>query len=167
MTTLMDSNLTAEAVNPLMAATAEVFEMMIGCKPTRTGLFLKEPSPLTYEVSAAIGITGRANGLVVLSLSKQAAIGVYMGMLGIAAQRIDAAVLDAVGELTNMVVGMAKARMASLELSISIPNMVHGREHTIHFPSSVQPICITFDAPVGPFAIEAGFTANQPKDPVR
>jgi len=48
--------------------------------------------------------------------------------------------------------------MERLELSISIPNIVSGVDHVIHYPSNVRPICISFESEVGSFAIEVGFT---------
>ena len=48
--------------------------------------------------------------------------------------------------------------MEQLELSISIPNIVSGKDHNVHYPSNVTPICIVYDSEIGPFAIEVGFT---------
>ena len=111
-----------------------------------------------FELSAVIGITGRANGTIVLSLSKCAALEVLNRMVGIEVTEIDADVCDAVGELTNMIAGSVKAKLEKMELSISIPNIVSGKGHNIHYPSSVQPMCILFDSEIGPFSIEVGFT---------
>jgi len=62
-----------------------------------------------------------------------------------------------VGELTNMIAGAAKAQLAHLELSISIPNIVTGPDHVVHYPTEVTPICILFESELGDFIIEVGF----------
>ncbi len=149
---------TAECINPVLSATRSVFETMLNCTPTRTGLVLKENMSPRYELSAVIGISGKIAGTIVLSLSKAAAMEVLNRMVGIEATTINSDVCDAVGELTNMIAGSAKAQMERLQLSISIPNIVSGKDHEIHYPSNVQPICLIFDSEVGPFAIELGFS---------
>ena len=57
-----------------------------------------------------------------------------------------------------MIAGSAKAQLAQLELSISIPNIVSGKDHTVHYPSDVKPLCIIFESDIGPFAVEVGFS---------
>ena len=57
-----------------------------------------------------------------------------------------------------MVAGGAKAQLAQLDLSLGIPNVVTGPGHSVHFPSNVQPMCISFESDLGSFAIEVGFT---------
>lgn len=152
------SALTAEFINPILSATKSVFETMLNCSPRRAGLVLKENMSPRYELSAVIGVTGRAAGTIVVSLSRSAAVQVLERMVGAQADEINTEVCDAVGELTNMIAGSAKAQLAQLELSISIPNLVSGVDHHVHYPSDVQPICIVFDSEIGPFAIEVGFS---------
>ncbi|VAX35831.1 Chemotaxis protein CheX [hydrothermal vent metagenome] len=154
------SSLTAEYINPIIKATVDVFEMMLECTPRRTGLSLKSNTSPSYELSAVIGVSGKAAGTIVLSLSLETALGVLEGMLGIQETEITSEVCDAAGELTNMIAGSAKAQLEQHELSISIPNIISGVGHEIHYPSSVQPFCLTFESDLGPFAIEVGFTST-------
>lgn len=151
-------SMTAEYINPVISATKSVFETMLDCTPTRTGLMLKETMSPRHELSAVIGVTGKVAGTIVVSMSHSAALGVLERMLGIKAPEINTEVCDAVGELTNMIAGSAKSQLERLELSISIPNLISGSNHNVHYPSNVQPICIVFDSEIGPFAIEVGFT---------
>jgi len=149
---------TAEYINPVISATRTVFETMLNCTPKRTALILKETMSSRHELSAVIGVTGKVAGTIVLSLSREAALEVLNRMVGVEAEDINTEVCDAAGELTNMIAGAAKAQMERLELSISIPNIVSGVEHEVHYPSSVTPFCIVFESEIGPFAIEVGFT---------
>ena len=138
---------TADYVNPLITAPRTVFEMM-----------LKETMAPKHELSAIIGVTGKVAGTIVLSLSRGAALEVFNRMVGIEVSEIDSDVCDAVGKLTNMIADSAKAQLERLQLSISIPNIISGKDHTVHYPSNVTPICIIFDSEIGPFAIEVSFT---------
>lgn len=152
------SALTADYVNPIIEAVRTVFETMLDCTPHRTGLALKETNTPKHELSAVIGITGKAAGTIVLSLARETSLEVLHRMVGIETTEIDADVCDAVGELTNMIAGAAKAKMERFELSISIPNIVSGKDHVVHYPSDVKPICILFESEIGVFSIEVGFS---------
>jgi len=157
--TAMNSSLTAEYVNPVLASTRNVFETMLGCTPKRTGLALSESTSSRHELSATIGISGKVMGTIVVSLSRTAALNVFKRIVGTEAEDFDADVCDTVGELTNMIAGSAKSQLERLDLSISLPNIVSGKDHAIHFPSNVQPICISYESELGPFSVEVGFSA--------
>lgn len=151
--------MTAEYVNPVISATRDVFEMMLGCTPKRSGLQLKGPGSPSHDVSAVIGVTGPVcRGTIVLCFSKGVAIQAFERILGSVQSEINGEVCDAVGELTNMIAGSAKAQLAHLDLSISLPNIVVGRDHKVMYSSEVQPICILFDSEIGEFLIEVGFS---------
>jgi len=161
MSTSVTPAMTVDYVNPVISSTRNVFEMMLGCTPRRTGLMLKGENAPKHELSAVIGITGKAAGTIIVSFSKEVAIEVLQRMVGTDAQEINSDVCDAVGELTNMIAGGAKAQLAHLELSISIPNIVSGPDHKVHYQSEIKPICILFESEIGPFMIEVGFTSLQ------
>lgn len=143
-------------INPFVKSIANVFDTMLDCSIKRTGLSLKDSNSPSYEVSAVIGLSGKANGSVVLSLSRSVAYLVVERMLGREATQIDADVVDAVGELTNMIAGSAKSHLSQYALSLGIPNVVVGRNHSIFFPSNIRPLCIQFETPAGPVALEVG-----------
>lgn len=155
------SELTSNCINPVLSATKSVFEAMLGCSPVRKGIVLKDSSQPRYEISAVIGVTGRANGTIALSLKSSTAIEVLDRLVGIQAEEINAEVCDAIGELTNIIVGNTKAKMEELQLSISIPNIITSSGHHVHYPSKVTPICIEFDSEIGPFTVEVGFAPGE------
>lgn len=147
----------SEYINPVVSATRSVFEMMLGCVPTRRGLTLKDENAVMYEVSAVIGISGRVRGTLVVGLSCHSACEVLHRMVGTVVTEANNEVCDAVGELTNMIAGAAKAQLAKYELSLSLPNVVTGTSHRLHFPSETAPFVLTFDSDIGTFHIEVAF----------
>lgn len=152
------ANATTDYINPVIASTRNVFEMMLNCVPRRTGLMLRGESTPHFAVSAMIGFTGRAAGTLMVSFSKEVAFEVLRRMVGTEATTVNAEVADAIGELTNMIAGGAKAQLAHLDLSISIPNIVIGSDHSVIYPSQITPICLLFESEIGPFLIEFAFT---------
>lgn len=155
---LSPAALTAEYVNPLISATRDVFEMMLDCTPNRTGLRLKKSGEHSAEVSAVIGISGGAVGTVVVGMSGETAIELLKRMIGTECDSVNEAVCDAVGEITNMIAGSAKAQLARHQLSISLPNVVTGHGMQMHFPTNVCPMIVEFQSDIGAISIEVGFT---------
>jgi chemotaxis protein CheX len=150
--------LLAEYVNPVIRSTKDVFEMMLGCTPKRTGLKMKDETCPPYAVSGVIGITGNAAGTIVVGASEKLALNVLERMIGTKAELVNKEVCDAIGELTNMIAGASKAQMAHLNLSISIPSVISGNGHIVYFPTNIKPFCVMFESEIGEFCVEVGFS---------
>lgn len=145
-----------EHINPFISALSNTFATMLSCEVRRGALVVKENSRAAHEVSGVIGLSGRAVGTVVVSFSSQVAIKAASTMLMMECVKVDDDVLDAVGELTNMVAGAAKAELEEYEMQVSLPNVITGPAHEVHFPSEVTPIGIAFDTDWGPISLEVG-----------
>jgi chemotaxis protein CheX len=146
----------AEFINPFITSLDNAFGTMLNCQVHRGAISLRNGSTPRHEVSGVIGLSGRAVGTVVLSLSKEVALAAASTLLLCETTEINADVVDAVGELTNMVAGGAKAQLEEYQLMVSLPNVVTGPGHEVRFPSNVAPICVPFTTPWGPLALEVG-----------
>jgi chemotaxis protein CheX len=145
----------AEYINPFIGAVTSVFNTMLNCQVTRGAIFLKNGAESAHEISGIIGLSGRASGTVVVSLNRQTALSAAETLLGEKQTEINADVKDAVGELANMIAGGAKAQLAQLDMSLTIPTVVTGH-FSVGFPSKIPPICIPFETPWGPLTVEVG-----------
>ncbi len=148
----------ADYINPFIASLQNAFSTMLHCDVRRGAISLKDSSSPTYEISGIVGLSGKAVGTVVVSFSEAVAIKAASVMLLHDTTEVNADVVDAAGELTNMVAGGAKAKLEEYELSVSLPNVVTGRGHEVRFPSDVTPICVQFETDWGPMALEVGLT---------
>ena len=146
----------AEYINPFIASLSRSFRTMLDCEVHRGQLMLKAQQTRRYGISGIIGLSGKAVGMVVLSLSDEVAMKATSAMLLCETTEINADVIDAVGELTNMVAGAAKAELAEYEMQVSLPNVITGEEHDIRFPSNVTPICVPFTTDWGDLMLEVG-----------
>jgi chemotaxis protein CheX len=147
-----------EYINTFISSLDNAFLTMLDCKVQRGQPTLKDNLSPKYEISGIIGLTGKAIGTVVLSLSKEVALSAASHMLMSECTEINADVIDAVGELTNMVAGAAKSSLEEFEMSVSLPNVITGHDHKIGFPSDVQPICVPFSTKWGSLALEVGLS---------
>lgn len=150
-----------EYINPFISAATNVFKTVLGCDIEREQLSLKDTNAPTFEVSGVIGLTGNVSGAVVLSVSSPVAFQLVETMLGMRVHEVNADVVDAVGELTNMIAGGAKVALSQYELRLGLPTVFTGRSRTISFPSNVRPICILFQTPWGRMSVEVGLADPQ------
>jgi chemotaxis protein CheX len=146
----------ADYINPFIKSLDHVFKTMLNCDVKRGTPYIRVDNKPGKHVSGVIGLSGKAAGAVVLSLSEAFAISAAAKMLDCAVNEIDADVCDVVGELTNMVAGAAKAELDEYELSISLPNVITGESYSVRFPSKATPICVPFDSDSGPLTLEVG-----------
>lgn len=144
----------AAYINPFILAMTSTFRTMLGVEVRREQLYMKSGSQPSLEISGIIGLSGKAKGTVVLSMSAYVAMEVTAALLGERTGCVDAQVIDAVGELTNIVAGSAKAQLESLELSVSLPSVICGKNHSISLPTGATPIGVSFDSDWGPLCLE-------------
>ena len=148
----------AEYINPFLVSTISTFKTMLGCALTRGTPYVKNGSQPEHEVSSVIGLSGKAQGTVVLGLDREAAIRATEAMLQERPPEINGDVVDAIGELANIIAGGAKAQLEHLDLSVSLPSVISGKGHCIQFPTKVTPICIPFESDWGLITVEVGLS---------
>lgn len=145
-----------EFINPFITAASDVFRTMLDCELARGPLALQCEHTPFYELSGLIGLSGRCRGMVVLSLGRQTAINAAEVLLGHRPDDVDGDVIDAIGELANMIAGAAKTRLEQEKLTIGLPTVICGKTQMIAFPSRVRPILIPFESKLGPICVQVG-----------
>lgn len=146
--------LNVDYINPFVESMVSVCRTMLQMELTREALYMKKGMQPSHEISGIIGLSGAAKGTVLLGMSKDVAIQATAILSGEPVEEINADVIDAVGELTNMIAGGAKGRLEQLNMSISLPTVIVGRNHTISFPTTSTAIGIPFKSLVGPISLE-------------
>lgn len=145
-----------EYINPFVNALSSAFSTMLGCEVQRGQISLNHGCVLQHDISGVIGLSGNAVGTVVLSLSAPVAMGAAATMLMCEITEINGDVVDAVGELANMVAGAAKAKLEEFNMSIGLPTVITGSGHEVRFPSNITPITIPFETQWGPLTLDVG-----------
>jgi len=145
-----------EYINPFIASVRNTFQTMLSTEVQRGTPYLRTVAESDFCVSGVIGLSGDAMGTVVLTMTKEVAVGAASVLLMDQLTEITADVIDAVGELTNVIAGAAKSKLEEFRLGVSLPNVVTGGAHTIHFPKEVTPICVPFTTIWGPLVLEVG-----------
>jgi chemotaxis protein CheX len=144
-------------VNPFINSTINTFKTMLSVDANPGKPILKKDDTHIYDVSGIIGLSGSAQGAITLSFPKAVALKIVSKLLQTEVKVVGPELSDGIGELTNIVAGSAKAELASTtnhSLSISLPNVVVGRNHTVTRPSHLPGILVPFSSPLGDFAME-------------
>ena len=149
-----------EHINPFLTSVANTFRTMLGTEVRRGDMSLSDPSQRSFPISGVIGLSGKVAGTVVINLSEEVALKAASTMLMDDIRVVNDDVIDAVGELANMIAGQAKAELEQYDLSVSLPNVITGDDHCIRFPSNSKPICVPFETDLGPLQLEVGFDPN-------
>lgn len=160
MADLMEANITASIANPVLEATIEAFDIMLGCSVTKKELQLKTRETPFNDITAVICLSGTINGSICMSFPKETAFETVNRMIEIMPEEIDELVCDAVGEFANVVGGSAKDKMKDPNMNLGLPNVIYGPGHHIEFPSSASPMYMEYDSDIGPFMVLFGFVTT-------
>ena len=140
----MDPNANIERIR---AATLEVFTTMLGIDLEVGEAHMDvDPAPSAEGVVALIGLAGEWIGTGSLCCSAAFARRIASHMLMIEAAAVDGEVLDAVAEVTNMIIGNVKT---SLELKcgpmgMSIPTIIFGKNFSARSAGHERWITVPF-----------------------
>lgn len=143
-------------INPFLQGTIEVLTKMAFIEPRPGKVYLKETSLASGDVSGIIGITGDMVGSLAISFSESCICHLIGRMLGESYIEANKEVFDGVGELTNMVSGVARTYLErdGLEVYAAIPSVVYGKNHTINHILKTPSIVIPFETDEGSFVVD-------------
>ena len=114
-------------------AVEEVMQVMLGAPFSLAprGLPLGSQSQM---VTAVVGLAGSISGACVLCAEDQAAMQMTAAMVGMEIETLDDTVMDAIGEVGNMVAGSWKGRIPELasQCLLSVPTIVVGTSYLVH-----------------------------------
>lgn len=140
-------------INAFLEATKAVFDTMVKLPVT-----FEKPQLGTgkaeYDVSGVIGLSGDVVGSVIVGFSKVSAVQIASSFAGCKLEAGTSDFADAIGELSNMIAGGAKAKFEGQAVSIGCPSVVVAPSHQISSPSSAASICIYCNTAAGRFVID-------------
>lgn len=157
-----------EFINPFIDATRNVFSSMCGIEINRKKIFVKDDYKMLGDISGVMAMSGTASGSVVISMSSQLARMVVGNMLGEPpAEELTQDVIDATGEIINMISGQAKASLVKTKyhFTISIPQVVTGPGHEIEHQPGTPNIVIVFEGGGEDFSLQVCLAANDEEVP--
>jgi chemotaxis protein CheX len=134
-------------IQPFIDVCSRVFKEFVGAELTAERPYFTGVDTLSeWDISAVIGLTGEARGAVVISMKKNLAIRLTDMLTGTKHQDLDMEVIDAIGEIVNIIAGNVKKELEEeFRLVISLPTIVEGKDHTITWlHAQARVMCIPF-----------------------
>ena len=143
-------------INPFLEGTISVLKTMAFIEPRPGKPYLKKNNLAQGDISGVIGFAGEIKGSLALSFTEQCIIKIVSNMLGEDIKSMNGEIKDAVGEITNMVSGVARKKMEEMDLVLSaaIPTVVCGINHSITHVLGGPSIIIPFDTDCGSFVVD-------------
>ncbi len=146
-------------INPFINATINVLETMAFMNVTAGKPFLKADITAIGDITGLMGLTGATNGTVAVTFESNCILAIVSNMFGEQMDEVNSEIIDAVGELTNMISGQARRELAETGRSFkaAIPSVVAGPQHSITHYTDGPKIAIPFTTDNGDFTIEVCF----------
>ena len=153
-----------EHINAFIAATVETFEAMCNLKFRRQGELRKVNGEILdcNEVLALVGLSGDVRGAVMVNAPLHVAMRIVSGFLGEEVTCVNCDLMDAMGEIVNILAGAADAKIEGLRVELALPTVLAGKR-TQFFAKAGHPfIVVPLEIPdVGPFYLGVSIV---PKD---
>ena len=143
---------------PFIDATVNVLSTMAMIKPKAKKPYIKNSNRALGDVSGIVGFTtdGGKKGVMSVTFSKKCALQIVKNLLGDDIQNIIEDVQDAVGEITNMISGQARAKLAEMGIAMkgATPTVIMGDNHTISHLTKDKIMAVPFTTEYGDFIVE-------------
>jgi len=149
----------AQLINPFIKATLNVLETMAFIKSKPQKPFLKKDNVAKGDVSSIIGLSGESKGTISITFTEPCILSIVSNMFGETMSELNHEVMDAVGEIANMVSGQARQALESegKVLYAAVPTMIKGKDHTISHKTTAPIMAVPFQTDYGEFTIEVCF----------
>lgn len=154
----MDRNSIIEAVR---AATSLVFSTMMNVPVEMEPAFVETATPSTTEgVMAFVGLAGPWVGSGVIAFNSDMACRLSSLFLMSEAATVNEDVLDAVGEIANMIFGNFKTAAEAVVggLGLSVPTVIYGKHFVSRSLGKSEWVVLPLMCPYGRFQIRIWFT---------
>lgn len=148
-------------IDPFVKSAIDVMATMCSVSPVAGEVAQKEGRGTWGVVTGVIELAGAdTNGKMMLSFDEACVLDLVSRMLMEEYTALSQEVLDAVGELTNIITGCAKSDLANLGLNIDMatPIVVKGQGVAIEQSSDTPILSIPFKTAAGQFVIETNLS---------
>jgi chemotaxis protein CheX len=153
----------AEIINPFLVSTVNVLQTMARLKATPGKPSVKDNNRSWGVVSGVIGMASdKLKGHMVVSFEERCILKVVSNMFNEEIPTINKDVVDAVGEITNMICGGAKTALSEMGTSfnMAIPLVISGKDIEIAQLSAGPVLSIPFTTEAGNLVVEASLVSQ-------
>ncbi len=150
-----------EYLTPFISSTKDVFSTMASMDVDFKQVYFQNEHRLLGDISGVIGLSGEAEGTVVVTFYWELAQRAISSIMGVAPHEIGPELLnDGVGEIINMISGSAKRYLTDTPFyfQLSLPTVILGWQHEIGHPENSTVAVLLFDVEDESFAVQISLT---------
>lgn len=148
-------------VNPFIGAVRHLFKTMLNTDIIFSKPTIKNTNSLTPDIATVINFTGSADGRVALCFQTRPAVQIASKFAGAKIPANSEDLADALGELTNIVVGKVKASIGDLQINISLPEVLNGKDNQSPYSTTTPALILPCDSQLGRFWVEISMTGAE------
>jgi chemotaxis protein CheX len=137
----------SQFVDELLAATRDVFKTMVFQEVETALPIVGDALRPGANVVGTVAFAGKTSGIVAFYSTLEGAQAITAKMLGVDPSGVNGELPDAIGELTNMIAGSFRTRMAGVRgetWAISVPTVTVGSDFYTKYVSDVQRVLCPF-----------------------
>ncbi|HVN95663.1 MAG TPA: chemotaxis protein CheX [Syntrophorhabdaceae bacterium] len=133
-------------INPFIMAAQSVFKTMLNLDVSLNKPVLKTERTTSGDVTGIMGLVGDKKGTITISFREKGAMFVFQTLVGDECSSVTPDVVDAIGELTNIISGQARKEFekAGINLKASIPMVVVGKNVEMNFITTIPIVQLSF-----------------------
>lgn len=153
-----------EYLTPFISSTKDVFSTMASMDVDFKQVYFQNEHRLLGDISGVIGLSGKAEGTVVITFYWDLAQKVISNIMGVTADEIGPELLnDGVGEIINMISGSVKRYLTDtpFQFQLSLPTVIIGWQHEICHPENSTVAVLLFDVENKSFAVQVSLTPRK------
>ena len=154
----------ASLINPFIESTISVLKTMAQTEPVPGKPFVKKDNKTWGVLTGLIGMAGdKLSGNLTISFDEPCILAIISKMLMEEFKEINPDVIDAVGEITNMITGGTKKLLSEngLLFEMATPMVISGQNIELKQLTKNPILVIPFETSAGRFVVEANLAAKE------
>ena len=155
--------LDTDFINPFLNATLNVLKVQASVDAKPGKVFVKTDAQKSVgDISGVIGLVSDSfSGSVNITFPEKVFLEIVSGMLGETYTEMSQDIIDAAGEITNMIFGQAKVILNEKGYGIktAIPSVVSGKNHALETLTKGPIVVVPFESSKGSFFVEICLSA--------
>ena len=156
-----------EISNKVIDATVEIFSTMLMMDIVPGEPVPREDLPFESSVTGMIGMAGLYKGVLAMHMPNQVAMKITGNFLGMDVEEVNEDVLDAIGELANMLGGSVKSILSEKgkDIELSMPSTIAGEKYDFQIRENADLLVVPFKVDEeNQFLVELQLMEQIPKD---
>ncbi|WP_045211831.1 chemotaxis protein CheX [Desulfonatronovibrio magnus] len=152
----MKGQYSVQFINPVLSAVLNVLSTMANIEARPGKPYVNKKGTACGDITGSIEISGFTNGIISLTLEEKVILTIVNNMLYENFTEINDEIIDAVGELTNMISGQARSELSKEGISFKAgtPKVVLGFGEKIGHIESAPILAVPFQCDGGKLVVE-------------